>query len=1109
MNQNLAGTYVIGRNLDFSNLSTSGDAYIKGEFTGSFTTKNGDKQFALYGTKVPLFNHLKDATISNVVLKDVSITTGENVGSLAKTSDNAQISNVSAKGSIQASRNIGGLISKATNHTRMENVEFVGRIQAPANTGNESKIGGLVGQLVNSSINKAHVKLDAVVHQRNNNNFEIGGLAGHVNKAVYDTKIDLQNAWSEGTITNTGGGRVAGITSSHWRDGRITNVLSDMKITKGNRVYADDGALGNGWQRSLLSNFYVTERASGTPERSEFTVKTLNEADTRAKIASFDFQRIGEQLPDTYEAINRYTVDYSQVKGADTSKFTAYRNMEKLMPYYNKEELVTLGNQVTGNLATKEIKSLAAMKDGKVNPHDAQGLFVLYADGSHEVFTLSNKTKINDRLEEYHITGTKLVFTPNISALPEQEQAVKEALSSFDLYSQATYDALQRTNHAEDSTKELYLDEDAIRFKNHLDETVKFLLENGGDADKIIKNKTKVALGLMYLDKYYGIKFGDYNTKNLLLTDFYRTGQDIVDSLIQIGGDYTALRGLATANTYQGTISRLTGAATLIDFFTQNRQIFTDFADNDTWFKDAVNGKVVIEERQSTVPELATADYKAYDKLQAAEFINYFLPMLNLKKSQLYVMSNYSTIVFGSRDRKPNGTEASWKESIHRSANAFRDYIDTWYRIAEDKVKSKLVKKRALPIWDGYNHGGWSDKFGRYGQANEFKSLREFFGPIGKWFHNNGVGAYALVGVEDTLVHFIAGDVLDDYGQSIFTHEVTHVYDDSIYLGGYGKREGQGFEAYAQGLLQSPRNGGELGVNLIFTYPNDGTRYYNPSPEQFRSKQDIDRYMKRYTNTLMVLAHAETDALLAENKPELINTWFKKMDKKPFPNPRNDLEKKDQLDWIRDLNDEEKASASAITSINDLVDRNYISQRWAPGNHTYNGRGINYDTYVTPHMMANIYGGNTSEGSAGAVSFKSNAIYMWGYYGYSDGFLGYASNKYQKDARALGTRLNDQLIIQKVSNGRFNTLEEWKKEWFKEVKQAAQTYFKPVTVDGVSYRSYEELVNGFATIIKQINSSNTSQIAQKRDAVYNLKAKIYKKWLQDTNGFQENTIGNQ
>ena len=134
---------------------------------------------------------------------------------------------------------------------------------------------------------------------------------------------------------------------------------------------------------------------------------------------------------------------------------------------------------------------------------------------------------------------------------------------------------------------------------------------------------------------------------------------------------------------------------------------------------------------------------------------------------------------------------------------------------------------------------------------------------------------------------------------------------------------------------------------------------------------------------------------------------------------------------------------------------------------------------------------------------------MWGYYGYSDGFLGYASNKYQKDARALGTRLNDQLIIQKVSNGRFNTLEEWKKEWFKEVKQAAQTYFKPVTVDGVSYRSYEELVNGFATIIKQINSSNTSQIAQKRDAVYNLKAKIYKKWLQDTNGFQENTIGNQ
>ena len=85
-------------------------------------------------------------------------------------------------------------------------------------------------------------------------------------------------------------------------------------------------------------------------------------------------------------------------------------------------------------------------------------------------------------------------------------------------------------------------------------------------------------------------------------------------------------------------------------------------------------------------------------------------------------------------------------------------------------------------------------------------------------------------------------------------------------------------------------------------------------------------------------------------------------------------------------------------------------------------------------MMAGIYGGNTSDGAVGALSFKHNTFRMWGYFGYEKGFIGYASNKYKEDAKRENKGLlSDRLIIKKVSEGRFNNLEEWKKTWYGEV----------------------------------------------------------------------------
>ncbi|MDS2934642.1 ZmpA/ZmpB/ZmpC family metallo-endopeptidase, partial [Streptococcus pneumoniae] len=102
---------------------------------------------------------------------------------------------------------------------------------------------------------------------------------------------------------------------------------------------------------------------------------------------------------------------------------------------------------------------------------------------------------------------------------------------------------------------------------------------------------------------------------------------------------------------------------------------------------------------------------------------------------------------------------------------------------------------------------------------------------------------------------------------------------------------------------------------------------------------------------------------------------------------------------IRDLNNEEKKIQ--LASIEDLVDNNFMTKHGAPGNGTYNPSDFS-SAYVNMNMMTGVYGGNSSDGAPGAASFKHNTFRMWGYFGYENGFIGYASNKYKAEANKAG-----------------------------------------------------------------------------------------------------------
>lgn len=145
---------------------------------------------------------------------------------------------------------------------------------------------------------------------------------------------------------------------------------------------------------------------------------------------------------------------------------------------------------------------------------------------------------------------------------------------------------------------------------------------------------------------------------------------------------------------------------------------------------------------------------------------------------------------------------------------------------------------------------------------------------------------------------------------------------------------------------------------MAYHRPNDGNQWYNPDPDKLKTRDDIDRYMRNYNEAMMLLDHVEADAVLPKIKGDN-SKWFKKIDKEMRSKIQyNDLLGPNQWDSIRDLKDEEKVMT--LSSVNDLVDNNFMTKHGNPGNGRYRPEDFTPNSaYVNVNMMAGIYGGNT------------------------------------------------------------------------------------------------------------------------------------------------------
>ena len=1147
MQANPMGEFKLGTDLTAANVPTPNKQYVTNIFKGKLYSE-GDKRYTIHNLARPLFNRVENAHIHDINFGNVNINMpwADKTAPLGDMFKNSTIENIKVTGNVVGNNDVTGMVNKL-DESNMRNVAFIGNITSVGNKGWWS--GGLVSESWRSNVDSSYV--DANIKA---NNAKFGGLVAKVNHGGNPNDVKqkgrLTKSVVKGTMTLQTNNQSGGLIHENYDWGWVENNVSMMKVTNGEMMYGsgsvDSGDPYFGFDY-FKNNVYVNDVASGNVSYNRSKqIKGVDQVEADKRIASFnitaDKYEITPYLTDKLNYVAYKEDTYKTTQDYNAERELAYRNIEKLQPFYNKEWIINQGNKIPegSKLLTTEVLSVTGMKDGQfvTDLSDASHIMIHYADGTKEEKVVTRKADSQvQQVREYSIEGLgDVVYTPNMVVKDRTQliNDIKAKLDSVQLISPEVRALMDKRGKAEENTdarkdgyiKNLFLEESFEETKANLDKLVKALVENedhqlNGDeaamkalVKKVDENKAKIMMALTYLNRYYGFKYNDMSIKDLMMfkPDFYGKNVSVIDRLIQIGSREHFLKGDRTQDAYRDVIAGATGKGSLHDFLTYNMKLFTEDTDMNVWYKKAVSHTNYVVEKQSSNPLFADKKYRLYENLNNGEHSKYILPLLTTKKAHMFLISTYNTLAFSAFEKYGKNTEAereAFKKEIDLRAQEQINYLDFWSRLAADNVRNQLLKSENMvpsAIWDNHGApGGWVDRMG-HTKNGDYAPIREFYGPTGKWHGDNGMGAYAYIfdrPQNSEAVYYIWSSMISDFGTSAFTHETTHINDRMAYLGGWGHREGTDVEAFAQGMLQSPAvtssNGdyGALGLNMAYERKNDGNQWYNYNPNLLDSRAKIDHYMKNYNEALMMLDHLEADAVIAKNDGDN-NKWFKKMDKKWREKAdRNGLVgQPHQWDLLRDLNDAE--NKKKLTSIDDLVDGNYVTKHNMPGNKHYRAEG--FDTaYQTVSMMAGIYGGNTSQSAVGSISFKHNTFRMWGYFGYLDGFVGYASNKYKQESKAAGRPgLGDDFIIEKVSGGKFHTLEEWKKEWFKEVKAKGEKGFVEIEINGEKISNYAGLQELFNKAVENdLKAGNSNQTVA-------LKEKVYKQLLQKSDGFAGN-----
>lgn len=1173
INQNPSGTYHLAASLNANEveLSTDDKSYIKGTFTGQLIGEKDGKHYAIYNLKKPLFENLSGATVEKLSLKNVAISGKNDIGSLANEATNGtKIKQVHVDGVLAGERGVGGLLAKADQSSIAES-SFKGRIVNTYETTDAYNIGGLVGHLTGKNASIAKSKATVTISSNTNRSDQtVGGLAGLV-----DQDAHIQNSYAEGDINNVKHfGKVAGVAGYLWdrtsgeekHAGELTNVLSDVNVTNGNAI---TGYHYTGMKVANTFSSKANRVFNVTLEKDEVVSKESFEERGTMLDASQIVSKKAEINPLTLPTVEPLSTsgkkdsDFSKIAHYQANRALVYKNIEKLLPFYNKSTIVKYGNLVKENslLYQKELLSAVMMKDDQVitdivsNKQTANKLLLHYNDHSSEKFDLKYQTDFAN-LAEYNLGNTGLLYTPN-QFLYDRDSIVKEVLPELQKLDYQS-DAIRKTLGISPEVKltELYLEDQFSKTKQNLGDSLKKLLSadaglasdnsvtRGYLVDKIKNNKEALLLGLTYLERWYNFNYGQVNVKDLVMyhPDFFGKGNTSpLDTLIELGkSGFNNLLAKNNVDTYGISLASQHGATDLFSTLEHYRKVFLPNTSNNDWFKSET--KAYIVEEKSTIEEVKTKQGLAgtkysigvYDRITSAtwKYRNMVLPLLTLPERSVFVISTMSSLGFGAYDRYRNSEHKAGKdlnnfveENASETAKRQRDHYDYWYRILDNEGREKLY--RTILLYDAYKFGddttsGKATVEAKFDSSNP--AMKNFFGPVGNKVVHNHHGAYAT----GDGVYYMSYRMLDKDGAITYTHEMTHDSDQDIYLGGYGRRSGLGPEFFAKGLLQAPDHpyDATITINSILKHSKsdslEGSRLQVLDPtERFQNSADLQNYVHNMFDLIYMLEYLEGQSIVKKLNVSQKMEALRKIENQYLTDPADGNEVY-ATNIVKELTEEE---ARNLNSFDSLIDNNILSAReYKAGTYERNG-------YFTIKLFAPIFSALSSEkGTPGDLMGRRIAYELLAAKGFKDGMVPYISNQYEGIAKQNGQTINlygkkqglvtDKLVLEKIFSGKYPSWTAFKKAMYQEriaqFDHLTKVIFKDPTKPWPSYgtktiNNVDELQALMdQAVLKDAEGPRWSNYNPEIDsAVHKLKRAIFKAYLDQTNDFRSSIFENK
>ncbi|HEL1990734.1 TPA: G5 domain-containing protein [Streptococcus suis] len=1145
MKANPSGTFKLGAHLDASEVPV-GDipSYVTG-FSGTLDGVNDGYAFSISNLKAPLFFNL-GGKVQNLDIKNASLnTTSKNpLATIAINANNATITNVAVEASIKGPQNVSGLVHSATNST-IKDVSFKGSIEV---TGTDASLtGGILGNGTMASVGNA--KVDATITLPGTENQVAGGIVGRT-MLVYDVPGSVYNAYATGSIVTTGTGAIIGgiaganqVTGAYAPySGNVNNVISDMTGAKSiiGQPANPTGKIKDGFT---------------TTSESLTNVTVITDEEAQAKVEAMAIQAT---IDDSVSLnLNQYSVNYLTLDKAQADHETAYYNMEKILPFYNKELLVYYGNKIAVDDKLNKVRLLdvVPMKDttfiADVHTEEANinKIMLHYADGTVDYKTVSYLEDFkNNHVVEYTIAGTDLIYTPE-SFLNDRSALVNDlvsSLSTVELDSDAMkaivkYPTKLDANRQTGTAKDFYFGESFAQVKANLESTVRKILVaslNGqGKAaetyikEKITNNKEAFVLGLTYLNRWYDINYGDVNTKDLTIfePDFFgNDAASALDMILAIGnGGYEVLRAHNNVTTYSSIIGKQNKKASLFDMVEAYRKLFLPTMTDNDWFKQTT--KAYIVESKSQVAEAAAKQESAekhskyalavYDKITNPtwEYRQMLLPLLTLPQEDIFIISNMNTIAIGSYehyvdDYKDPAKRDSVRQLVNKAAEMQRDNADFWYKILDEENRDKLFRTVL-------NNEGFK-MYGSDGQAiyrnllADVDAIQDYYGPINKWYAEGGTKTAYANGKETFYVLY---NMLDNYGTTLYTHEMVHNQDGSTYFKGYGRRMGQGMELFADGLLQNVSSVDRtiLGFNAVFNSDAANRVHVGDPTARFNSEADFNQYFHNQFDVLYLLDYIEGMTVL--EKPNTVKKdWFLKLENYYIQENGKDTHAGNRMTTLTE------EDVAKLTTFDDLINGSIIDR--------YGYQSAKYDQnlqrngyYSVPMFAGNYSALSNPNGSPGDFMFRRMAFELIAAKGYTDGFIPYASNQLSDYAMSQNSitydtwnkkntgLITDKHVFDHVFNGQYASWEEFKKAMFMErVDKAQAGKLKPFTIQyelGVANSTKEVRIASYDDLQRLIREAIDADIQNKsygsdKSRLSTLKIKIYQALMNSTNDFR-------